>query len=352
MAFFSIPDVKLAGISACVPANEFHNNDYTWVEKNDRDLLIKTIGVTSKRHVSEGTTSSDLCYYAAGKLIRSLSWDKDDIDLLVFVSQTRDYYMPATACILQDRLGLSKSCLAFDIDMGCSGYVYGLSVVYSMLAHGFLRKALLLAGEVPSPNVSARDKSTYPLFGDAGTATALEFSKGHQPAFFDLNTDGSGYKAIYIPDGGMRNNIHPETSFEEEKISEGIFRKRTQIALNGLEVFNFTLRDVKPNVKSLLTNSGMAIENIDYFIFHQANKLINETIRKQLKIAPEKYPYSIDRFGNTSSASIPLTLVTELRDKLEYQRLTLLFSGFGVGLSWGSCIIDTENLVCPELVEV
>jgi 3-oxoacyl-[acyl-carrier-protein] synthase-3 len=236
--------------------------------------------------------------------------------------------------------------------MGCSGYVYGLSVVASMLSAGHMKKALLLTGEIPLPNISYRDKSTYPLFGDAGAATAIEFSDSATDIYFNLQTDGSGYKAIHIPDGGMRNYPKPETSFKPEKINDGIIRNRAQIALDGMAVFNFTLREVRPNVKDLLKLSGCEIADVDFFVFHQANRLMNETIRKQLKIDPEKYPYSIDRFGNTSSVSIPLTMVTEIREEIRNSNQKLLLSGFGVGLSWGSCIIDTDHIVCSELIEV
>jgi len=351
MAIFPIPGVRISGVSACVPSRIYENINYDLIGKKDRYALIKTIGVESKRHVETGTTSSDLCYHAAERLLKDMGWNREKVDLLVFVSQTRDYLMPATACILQDRLGLSRNCLAFDLDLGCSGYVYGLSVIYSMLANAGLKKALLLTGEIPTPNINFKDKSTFPLFGDAGAATAIEYD-GISEAWFNLQTDGSGHKAIHIPDGAMRNYPDPEKTFKEEKIAEGIVRNRAQIALDGMTVFNFTIKEVRPNVLALLEKADKLKEEIDYFVFHQANKLMNETIRKQLKIDSEKYPYSIDRFGNTSSVSIPLTLVTELRNELIAAKKRMLFSGLGVGLSWGSCLLETDRVVCPELIEL
>jgi 3-oxoacyl-[acyl-carrier-protein] synthase III len=352
MAFFSIPRVRVAGIASCVPSEIFENARYNLISDKDLALLIKTIGVERKRHASKGLISSDLCYHAAEKLIHEISWKKDEIDLLVFVSQTRDYLMPATSCILQDRLSLSKKCMAFDLDLGCSGYVYGLSVVFSLLSTGGLRKALLLAGEVPTPNSSYKDKSVFPLFGDAGTATACEYDSGAGESFFNLQTDGSGYKAIMIPDGGMRNYIDPRLTFEESMITDGITRNRAQIALDGMAVFNFALREVRPNIQELMDRSGKTLDEVDYFVFHQANRLMNETIRKQLKIPSEKYLYSIREFGNTSSASIPLTLNYAAADQLRNERLKLLLSGFGVGLSWGSVYTETENVVCTDIVEL
>jgi len=351
MAVFNIPHVKLAGISACVPPGIFFNNQFNLIPEKDRDLLIRTIGVKQKRHAAPGVISSDLCCQAAEELLNTLGWKREEIDLLVFVSQTRDYLMPATSCILQDRLNLTQHCMAIDLDLGCSGYVYALSVVHSLLSAGNLRKALLLAGEVPSPNSSCEDKSVYPLFGDAGTATALIREPGWPDAYFNLQTDGSGYDAIMIRDGGSRNYVDPEKTFEPKKISQGIKRNRAQIELDGMKVFNFSLKEVRPNVLKLLESAGRELDEIDYFVFHQANRLMNETIRKQLKIDPSKYPYSIELYGNTSSASIPLTILHAITGNRLKQNLSFVLSGFGVGLSWGSVLMETDGLVCPQIIE-
>jgi len=166
---------------------------------------------------------------------------------------------------------------------------------------------------------------------------------------FNLQTDGNGYDAIIIPDGGIRNFVEVE-SLNYKKISEGIYRNNLNIILDGVKVFNFSLREVKPNVLALLQNEDMDIMDIDYFVFHQANKLMNETIRKQLKISPEKVPYSLNDYGNTSSASIPLTIVAEISNMVKNSSKTLLLSGFGVGLSWGSVIVETENVTCPPIL--
>lgn len=350
MAFFQVPNIRIAGISACVPESEFHNKDYDWIGEKERVTLIKTIGVESKRHAQKGTTTSDLCYESANKLIDELGWNKSEIDLLVFVSQSRDYIIPATAGLLQSRLGLSKSCIAFDISLGCSGYVYGLSVIGSMMATGAIKKGLLLTGDISTLNTSYKDKSAFPLFGDAGTATAVEICKDGAPMKFNLQTDGSGYDAIIIPDGGIRNFADKETSFEYHEISDGIIRNNLNIVLDGIKVFNFSLREVKPNILKLLKEYDISIDDIDYFVFHQANLLMNETIRKQLKLTPEKVPVSLKKYGNTSSASIPLTIVTELSKQVTSTKLNILLSGFGVGLSWGSVQLELDNIVCPPIL--
>jgi 3-oxoacyl-[acyl-carrier-protein] synthase III len=350
MAFFSIPGVRISGLSACVPCREYDNNNYSWISKKERDLLIKTTGVERRRVSEPGTATSDLCVLAAEKLLEGLSWKKEDIQLLIFVSQARDFLLPATACIIQDRLCLSKSCIAFDMNMGCSGYVYGLASITSFMAVAKLKKALLLAGDITSLNSSYRDKTTFPLFGDAGTATALELDENAGEMYFNLQTDGSGHKAIIIPDGGLRNIITKE-SLEYEKIDKGIIRKRIQLSLDGIEVFNFSLREVAPNVNELLSHFSKNIADIDYFIFHQANLLMNETIRKKLRVPIEKFPYTLSKFGNTSSASIPLTIASEIRNLVRNEKLILMLSGFGVGLSWGSVLLETDKIFCPEVIE-
>jgi len=349
MAIFQVPNINIAGISACVPEYEYNNHNYDWISEKERETLIKTIGVEKKRHAHKGTTTSDLCFVAADNLINELSWDRSEIDILIFVSQSRDYIIPATAGLLQEKLSLPKSCIAFDVSLGCSGYVYGLSVIGSMMTTGIIKKGLLLTGDISTLNTSYKDKSAFPLFGDAGTATAIELDTSSSSMKFNLQTDGSGYDAIIIPDGGIRNFANEETSFKYEKISEGIFRNKFNIALDGIKVFNFSLREVKPNINKLLQEFELTIDDIDYFIFHQANKLMNETIRKQLKLDPKKVPFSLKDYGNTSSASIPLTIVAELANKVKDNELTLLLSGFGVGLSWGSVILQTKNIVCPSI---
>ena len=299
-----------------------HNADYNWISQKERESLIKNIGVET-RHVAEiGTTTSDLCMVAAEKLLSDLQWDKEEIELLVFVSQSRDYLVPTTACIVQDRLGLPHSCIAFDIGMGCSGYIYGFSVVGSMMQPGTIRKALLMVGDISTITTSYRDKSTYPLFGDAGTVTALEYSEGATPMVFNLQTDGSGYKALIIPDGGARNRMSRK-SFDIKQVSKGIYRSRLNLVLDGIEVFNFSLREVVPNIKALLNHTGASLDEVDFIVFHQANRLINETLRKMLKVAPEKVPYSIKEYGNTSGASVPLTMVCRACSRTEVRKKEL-----------------------------
>ncbi|MEI7895478.1 MAG: ketoacyl-ACP synthase III [bacterium] len=350
MALFEIPDIRIAGLSACVPKKRLSNHDYNWITPKERDQLIQMIGVET-RHVAEpGQTTSDLCFQAAEQLLDKLAWERNDISLLVFVSQSRDYIIPSTSAILQDRLKLPKTSMAIDINLGCSGYVYGLSVIGSLMNTTGIKKALLLVGDLSNVTSCYRDKSTYPLFGDAGTATALELKPGHAPMQFNLQTDGSGHEAIIIPDGGVRNLLSKK-SFNEKKYGDGIYRSRLHIALNGIEVFNFSLREVVPNIKTTLKHFNRPLDEFDFLVFHQANRLINETLRKMLKVDPARVPYSLHDFGNTSCSSIPLTMVTQLRNELGNTPRKLLLSAFGIGLSWGTVLIETDGIVVPELTE-
>jgi 3-oxoacyl-[acyl-carrier-protein] synthase-3 len=351
MALFSLPGIKISGISAAVPSHKETTSDYKWISVKERESLMKNIGVVTRRVAQKGTTTSDLCVVAAGKLLDELHWDRSEVELLIFISQSRDYLVPTTACIVQDRLGLPHSCMALDIGLGCSGYVYGLSVIGSMMQSGMIKKALLMVGDISTLTTCYRDKSTYPLFGDVGTVTALEYDVNAPKMHFNLQTDGSGYKALIIQDGGARN-VMSRQSFNIKKVGEGIYRSRLHLELDGIEVFNFTLREVVPNIKKLLANTNESLAAMDFVVFHQANRLINETLRKMLKLEVEKVPYSIRDFGNTSGASVPLTMIVALKDQLESGRQKLLLSAFGVGLSWGSAIIETDRICIPDLIEV
>lgn len=350
MSLFPVRNIRLAGISACVPRHVVSNYDFDLITRKERELLVKSVGIEKRRVAEPGTCTSDLCLKSAETLLNELGWKRDEITVLVFITQTPDYITPATSNILQDKLGLSRECIALDINLGCSGYVYGLAVAGSLLNTLGGGKALLLAGDISTATISKKDKSTTPIFSDAGSATALEFSTGCPEMFFNLQGDGKGFHAIIIPDGGYRNPVSPR-SMEYEQIGEGIARNKTHLILNGIDVFNFSVNEVPKNVEGLLKFFGKEKSGINYFIFHQANLLINESIRKKLKLQPEQVPYSLADFGNTSSATIPVTILTRLKDEISNKPLKMIFSGFGVGLSWCSAYVETRKIACPPLIE-
>ena len=351
MAAFSVNDIAIKGISCCVPKNTEHNIDLELITQEEIKKFMEVTGVEERRIASREMSASDLCCEAAEQLISNLNWQKEEIEILVFVSQTGDYLLPISAGILQDRLGLSTQCMAFDVPLGCSGYVYGISIIAGMMKTAGLKKGLLLAGDTISKIVSKTDKSTLPLFGDAGSATAFEIDEKAGTLFFDLGTDGSGYKTIIIPDGGARNRIN-EDSLKVNKIEEGISRNSCDLVLDGMDVFSFGISQGPKTVNKLIEKFAIDKEKIDYFIFHQANMMMNKMIAKKLKLPVEKVPYSLKHFGNTSSATIPLTIVSELKEQVLNQSSNLLMCGFGVGLSWGTMLVEDVKIECLDLIEL
>lgn len=350
MALFSITSIRLCGITACVPKQVVSNYDFELISPRERELLVKSVGIEKRRIAETGTCTSDLCLKSTEVLLDKLGWKREEISVLLFVTQTPDYITPATSNILQDKLGLPGGCIVLDINLGCSGYVYGMAVAASLLTTLGRGKALLLAGDISTATISDKDKSTAPIFSDAGSATALEFSAGSPPLFFNLQGNGSGFEAIMIPDGGYRHPVNSQ-SLEYKQAGEGIIRNRMHLILNGIDVFNFSVNEVPKNIEELLKFSNKEKSAIDYFIFHQANLLINEAIRRKLKLEAGQVPYSLREYGNTSSATIPVTIVTQLKDETGGRSLRMVFSGFGVGLSWGSMYVET-NRIFTDLIEM
>lgn len=349
MAYLHINNVSIKGISACVSnIIDCISEVYKWGEGNE---FIEITGIKERRRVSKGMTSSDLCFHAAKKLIDDLKWNKSEIEVLVFVTQTPDYVLPATSCVLQERLGLSKECFTLDISLGCSGWVYALSVISSLMQNGTIKKGLLLAGDTITKICSSEDKSTYPLFGDAGTATAIEYEEKSNGFKFVMNSDGKGMETIIIREGGYRTQVSEESLVIKDKV-EGISRRGIDLELDGMNVFSFGITKAPKSVKQLADYFSINLEEVDLFTFHQANKMMNEMIRKKLKLPEQKVPYSMDEFGNTSCASIPLTLVTREAEKLRTEKLSNIVCGFGVGLSWGSVWFETDKICVPKLIEI
>ncbi len=343
MAHQIIRNVEIVGMTTCVPADVEENIGLPFFKEGEAEKVIASTGIERRRIAPDDVTAGDLCCQAAEKLIAELGWDKDDIDALILVSQTQDYILPATSCVLQHRLGLPMSCCTFDISYGCSGWVYGLSIVSSMLSAGVMKKALLLVGDTPSKFKSRKDKTSWPLFGDAGTATALQYREGAREMYFSLFADGSKFDSIIIRDGGCR---HPfsEASLIEEEVEEGVIRRPVDSVMNGMNVFSFGLKRAPEVVNDVLAFSGHTIDEPAYYIFHQANMFMNEKIRKKLGIPAEKVPYSMKDFGNTSCATIPLTIDNTFRSAGELSGKSIVATAFGVGLSWGSVYLTFEDL--------
>lgn len=352
MAQVSFEGVGILGLSACVPKNTIDNRSYTehFSKEEAADIVEKT-GIEERRFAPEGMCASDLCYAAAEKLISDLEIDKSEIGLLVFVSQTPDYRMPATSVLLQNRLGLSKATMAFDINLGCSAFVYGMSVVYSLIEKGSIKYALLLDGETRSRVYHPKDRRVAFLFGDGGVAALIGKNEEFGKSYFSLNSDGSREDLIKVKAGGYRHQSTPETLAERVIDEHGNISTDEHGTMNGADVFNFVLAEIPSNIKEIFAFAGQEKESMDYYVFHQANNFMNGYLAKKLKLPAEKVPSCIAQFGNTSSVSIPLTIGSQLQGKLDGKK-TLLLSGFGVGMSWASAVVPFVDCHITDLVEI
>lgn len=349
MAHITHKGVGISAVAACVPSKIMYNKDLGYlIPEEDIEKTIKTVGIKERRYAEHDVCTSDLCFQAAQQLIQDNNLDLSTIDGLIFITQTPDYRQPATAPILQHRLGLPQSCFSFDINLACSGYIYGLSLAFSMASQQGLNRILLLVGETMSKTISPKDKMTVPLFGDAGTASLIEKGDFHD-SYFSLNSDGSGAEIMIVPYGGYRKPSCEE-GFKDYTDGDGNVKNGEQTIMIGMDVFNFGIRVVPADMKGLLAYAGKTIEETDLVVYHQANRFMTDFFSKRLKLPSEKTPYAIDRFGNTSSASIPLTIVSELKDSTSFpNRDCVLMTGFGAGLSWGSAIVSLSKTKISEL---
>jgi 3-oxoacyl-[acyl-carrier-protein] synthase III len=350
MASISLTGVRIAGIASAIPEGVRRwQDDAVLFGTEEMEKTSKAIGVRRRHVAPPQICTSDLCHAAATQLLDALGWDRATVNGVILVTQSPDYELPATACTLQSRLGLPDSCIAFDVNLGCSGFTYGLWLGAQIVAGKGVRRLLLLAGDICTRRLAPRDKSVIPLFGDAGTATAIEYDEGAGTTFFELGTDGTGYRSIIIPASGFRIPRSTETK-QLAPGSDGIERSLENIHLNGPEVFNFTLKRVPPLIESLMRQAGLERGDYDHFVFHQANAFMLQHLAKRLKLPPEKFVIAMDDVGNTSSASIPLAMTLALRPSLVGHARKMLLAGFGVGLSWAAASLDVGPIVMPELI--
>lgn len=352
MACLTFNGVGITALSAAIPRTIIDNYNYTkYFDKEQVKQVVDKVEIYQRRFADENTCSSDLCYAAAKRLIADNSIDKSEIDLLIFISQTPDYRMPATSVLLQERLGLPSTTVAFDINLGCSAFIYGLSVAFSMLSAGNFKKALVLDGETRSKVYSPKDRRTAFLFGDGGVAALLERDDKFAQSYFSLNSDGSRGDLIKINAGGYRMPSSAETVKEKVVDEYGNIRSEEQGYMNGSDVFNFVITEIPKDIKRLFSYSGLSHADMDYCVFHQANNFINRYLAKKLKFDAAKIPSTVEKYGNTSSVSVPLTIVDQLKDKMHGNK-TLLMSAFGVGMTWASAIIPFKDLHISDIVEL
>lgn len=355
MSIVRVENVRMAGLASSVP--DFVrtvDDDVERYQSEDFRKIGESIGVTSRRIAPEGVCSSDLCVAAAERLLDELKWDRDSIQAVLFVTQTPDYPAPATACTLQSRLGLPTSCAAMDISLGCSGYVYGLATAAQFvqgMAGGKENggRVLLLVGDTITHFVSPDDRATAPLFGDAGSATALEFSSSADPIVFSLGTDGRGLNHLIVPAGGARQRRTEETGIRTTRES-GNIRSDEDMYMNGAEVFSFALQEVPKMVRSTLAEAGWTIDEVDGVVMHQSNGIMLKHLRKRLKVDEEKFVIALEGYGNASCASIPLAMTHQWALSNPGEKRRLVLAGFGLGWSWGGAAVTCDGVVMPELV--
>ena len=348
MAKLTFHGVGIKAMSACVPPDVVYNKDLGYlIPEEEIEKTINSIGVAERRIAADDVMASDLCYKAAIQLMADNDIDAASIDVLLFMSQTPDYRIPATSCLLQHRLGLPRETMCLDISLGCSGYLYALSTAFAYASMEGVNRVLLLDGETFSKIVNRRDKVDWPLYGDAGTATLVE--KGdYGDSTFMLYTDGSGEDKLKIH-AGMRNPITPESLIEREQ-EDGNIRNDLEVFMDGMDVFNFAISKVPKSIKQLLKETGKTIDDVDYLVFHQANLFMMDFFVKKLKVDPSRVPYCIKKYGNTSSTSVPLTVSSELAGKLEGEH-TVIMSAFGAGLSWGSAVMQMRDCKVSPVIE-
>lgn len=352
MAITSIKNVKIAGMAACVPKRVEENREYSLLPPEEIEKYIETTGV-ERKHVAihDGSIcTSDLCQKATEGLLEKLGWSKDEVDLIVFVSQTCDYRLPATGIVLQDKMGFPKSTLAFDVTLGCSGFVVGLGIAGNMISTGSFKKCLLMVGNTQSEYANYKDKSMWFLLGDAGTVTALEYNP-EEADKIDLcyMSDGSGRKHVIVPDGGSRNRFS-EKSLELENVGDGNFRTRLDEKMDGVEVFASAITGIPKLYKQLQETFQIDNEKMDYCLIHQASKVLFDKLRKKMKFPEEKAPMNLRDFGNTSGSTIPLMMVCKLKEELESRPLEMVMAAVGVGFSLGTGRITTNKIKVCDLM--
>lgn len=345
MAFWNIKNVSLRGVTGTVPNHPVKSAELPIFNQEEADTFDKTVGILSRYIAPDDVCASDLCQDAGERLLAALGWEKETVDVLLFVSVTGDFRTPPTSPILQDRMGLPNSTFVLDVPMGCCGCIYGITVAGNMLSAGTAKRALVLVGDTGLRMGSMQDKSRVPLFGDSGTAMALEFDPTAEDIVVEMNTLGAGYQALMTPHGGYRRPLTKE-SFEYEDFGNGIIRSPKDALINGMDVFSFAISKPPISVKNMMERLGLDKDkDIDFFLIHQANKLIVDRIVKKLKLDEAKVPYNIQEFGNLGGASIPMLMSSSIADELNKRPLSLLCSSFGLGLTWGTMWMRTKPLL-------
>lgn len=347
----NISHVVIRGIAACVPSQTEATRDIEFYTSPEEAANVETTTGVVRKHVvkDSGVTGADLCIRAAERLLDDLGWERDSIDLIVNVTQTSDYINHPNVFVAHERLGLKKDCMSLDLYHGCPGWVIGMMSATSLISHGTMRRCLLLDGENISSMQWALDHESRPLFGDCGTATALEFDEDASPICFDTGTNSEDGKALIHEHGGYRNPYTMESLRNELDMRNGKMAP-VENGMDGMSVFSFGISTPPKSIKKLCEANNVDLANIDKLVLHQANLFMVQRIAKKLKVEPERVPISLGEYGNVTSATIPLTIVSECADDYRNKPMKTVACGFGTGLSWASIYMETNNIIVPDVI--
>lgn len=351
MSLLHVSHVAIKGMSACVPPQTEATRSIEFYKTPDEAANVEaTTGVIRKHVVKDsGVTGADLCIRAAECLIDELGWERETIDLIVNVTQTSDYINHPNVFLAHERLGLKRECMSLDLYHGCPGWVIGMMTATSLISHGTIKRCLLLDGDNISSMQWALDHESRPLFGDCGTATALEYVENAKPLFFETGTDSADGKALIHEQGGYRNPYTLESLKKELDMRSGKLQP-TENGMDGMSVFSFGISIPPKSIKNLCEYAGVGLTEIDKLVLHQANLFMVQKIAKKLKVEPERVPISLGEYGNVTSATIPLTIVSQCAELYSTRPMKTIACGFGTGLSWASIYMQTERLVVPEVI--
>lgn len=353
MAFITINKVALRGLSACVPRDILRNIDMPFYQNiEEAQAVINATGIIERHVAPPEITATDLCYEAAEKLIKALGWEKESIGLLAFCTQSPDFLNQPNSFVLHERLGLSEKTMCVDFFHGCPGWVVSLSAVSSIIQTGSIKRAILLVGDTQVREIDKMNREESPLFGDAGTASAIEFDEKAAAMHFNIGSLSIDGKALIRKNGGFRNPFTIETLQHELDRKAGKLMQENDSKMDSMDVFSFAITKVPKAIKALCEEFEISFESVDNLLLHQANKVIIDTIAKRLKFDKEKVPIGLAHYGNTTSASIPMTMLTERKKELESTKQNNLLCAFGTGLAYGAAYLETENILCLPVIEI
>lgn len=352
MAIARLKNSKIAGICCALPDNRLSVYDIgtQYFERSDIEKVVKSVGLEYIYKAKPNQTTSDLALDACNNLIDGIGWDRNVIDGLILVTQTPDYILPSTANILQDKLKLPKGCVPLQVNLGCSGYVYGLWLASELISNNTCRKVIVVAGDTMSKTTSNKDKSVM-MISDCVSATAVEYVEGCDESIYSLYSDGSGAENLIIKDGGFRNPVS-ENSYVLIEDEDGNCRTNMNLFMDGMAIFLFAIGEVSETLNKFISDFNINIDDVDGILFHQANRYLISMLAKNANIPLNKVPINIEKFGNTSGASIPLLICDTLRNDLKKKDLNVVMAGFGVGLSWGFAKLLLHRGIYTDIIFV